>query len=272
GAVAAGFALKPESGKSFDFGVVYDPSWLPGLSVNADYYRIYLANTITRIGAQNVLNICYNDNSSIFCPFIQRFPNGDIRQVLEPTVNLGRLDTNGVDVGFNYRLPQFNMFGHDPGNFTVGVEATYIAEFDNSPGAGATRISYAGLSDPSSFGTFPRVRALGHLNWSLGPFEATWRVRYIGNVKIGSADLSQGLSADGGVPGFVRHIGAVTYHDFSFGYTVEPINTKFQVGIDNAFNKLPPFFYQNIVVNANTDVRTYDTVGRFYYARATVKF
>ena len=67
-------------------------------------------------------------------------------------------------------------------------------------------------------------------------------------------------------------IGAITYHNFQFGYTAEPINTQFQIGIDNAFDKQPPLYYQNNVTNANTDVRTYDTVGRFYWARATVKF
>jgi iron complex outermembrane recepter protein len=30
--------------------------------------------------------------------------------------------------------------------------------------------------------------------------------------------------------------------------------------------------YQNNVLNANTDVNTYDTVGRFYRASVTVKF
>ena len=64
----------------------------------------------------------------------------------------------------------------------------------------------------------------------------------------------------------MRHIGAQTYHDFAFGYTVAPINTQFQIGVDNAFDKQPPFFYQNVVTNANTDVQHYDTVGRYYLA------
>ena len=38
--------LGPEYGKSFDYGFVYDPEWIPGLSVNADYYRILLNNLI----------------------------------------------------------------------------------------------------------------------------------------------------------------------------------------------------------------------------------
>ncbi len=273
GAVAAGYSLKPESGKSFDFGVVYDPGWIDGLSLNADLYRIYLNDTITVVSAQNLLTLCYNDPTSAFCPFISRFTNGQVNQVTTPVVNLGRLDTSGVDFGVHYRVPEFDMFGIDPGRFNLGVDATYIKTFDNNPapGSGAATISNAGVFT-TQFGNIARLRGLGSLDWSKGPFEASWRVRYVGNLKIGSADLAQGLSADGSVPGIVRHIGAVTYHSFSFGYTLEPINTQIQIGVDNAFNKQPPLFYQNIVVNANTDVSTYDTVGRFYFGRVTVKF
>ncbi len=273
GAVAAGYSLKPESGKSFDFGVVYDPGWIDGLSLNADIYRIYLKDTITLVTAQNVLNLCYNDPTSSFCPFISRFTNGLANKIRTPVVNLGRLDTSGVDFGAHYRVPEFDVFGIDPGRFKLGLDATYIRTFDNNPapGSGAATISNAGLYT-TQFGNFPRVRGLGSLDWSKGPFEASWRIRYIGNTKIGSADLSQGLSADGGIPGVVRHIGAQTYHNFSLGYTIEPINTQVQIGVDNAFDKQPPFFYQNIVTNANTDVNTYDTVGRFYWGRVTVKF
>ena len=70
----------------------------------------------------------------------------------------------------------------------------------------------------------------------------------------------------------MRRIGAQTYHNFTFGYTLEAINTQFLVGVDNAFDKQPPIFYQNVVINANTDVSTYDTVGRFYFGRVIVKF
>jgi iron complex outermembrane recepter protein len=45
-----------------------------------------------------------------------------------------------------------------------------------------------------------------------------------------------------------------------------------QFGVDNLTDKQPPIFYQQNVINANTDVSTYDTVGRFYFARVTVKF
>src|SRR3954469_1074258 len=45
GSKFAGFPLGPEFGKSFDWGIVYDPHFIEGLSVSADYWRLYLNNT-----------------------------------------------------------------------------------------------------------------------------------------------------------------------------------------------------------------------------------
>ena len=266
GAEYAGYSLKPESGKSFDFGFVYDPSWLPGFSTNVDLWRIYLNNTIAGVQAQTVANLCFSNPASPFCSLIHRFPNGQISNINTPTVNLGRLDTSGVDFGFRYRLPQFNAFGVNPGNFAVNFDSTYIAKYNDNPapGTGAATIHNAGVYT-SQFGNFARWRALAGLSWNLGPWDAAWRVRYIGNIKVPIQDFGSGAFT-------AFHFGAYVYNDFSLGYEIAPINTKLQVGVNNAFDKQPPIFTQNVVINANTDVNTYDVVGRYYWVNATVKF
>ena len=58
GSEYAGFPLGPEFGKSFDFGIVYDPHFIDGLSISSDIWRLYLNNNITGIGAQSVLDLC----------------------------------------------------------------------------------------------------------------------------------------------------------------------------------------------------------------------
>lgn len=37
GAAVAGYQLKPETGKSYDVGFVYDPQWIDGLWLRADW-------------------------------------------------------------------------------------------------------------------------------------------------------------------------------------------------------------------------------------------
>lgn len=269
GSLAAGYQLKPEQGKSFDFGVVYDPQWLPGLSVSADVWRINLNDTITAISAQTVLNQCYANPSSPFCGFIHRFASGDINYVAEPTVNLGALSTKGVDGSLAYRFDTDRY-----GRFGLRLDTTYVARYDVNPDPAdpttvtihnAGRYTYA-------YGNFPRWRGLATLNWSRGPWSASWRVRYVGRTQVGSDDTRQQLSADLTVPAVVRKVGAYAYHSVQAGYEVKSWHTRFDLGVDNLADKQPPLMYQNNVNNSNTDVATYDVMGRYYWARATLTF
>lgn len=115
------------------------------------------------------------------------------------------------------------------------------------------------------FGNFARWRGLGSLMWDRGPWDAMWRMRYIGHIAVPTLDYGYGTTP-------ILHYGAYVYNDFSVGYEIAPLNLKLQVGVNNAFNKQPPIFSQSAVINANTDVNTYDTVGRFYWGTATIKF
>ena len=112
----------------------------------------------------------------------------------------------------------------------------------------------------------------------MGPFVANWTTRYIHSVTIGYAnsDLGpSGLNTGSYTPnpiGPVLHFPSVTYNNFSVGYNIEPINSFVQFGVDNVFDRQPPVIYLNNALNANTDVNTYDTAGRFYRASFSVKF
>ena len=291
GSKYANFPLGPEKGKSFDYGFVYDPSWLPGFSTSVDFWRVYLNNTITQIGAQTILDQC-SAGQTIFCPLITRYasgPNqGQIQQILQPTVNLGRTDAGGVDFGFRYRLPQFNVMGVDPGHFAVSFNSTYLSQFNvqTAPGTPANAVyhfaghfinfnSAAVGACPNTVGgicMFPRWRAQAQFDWNRGPWDASWRMRYIGKFRLGNPNLSEGTSAISGLPGYVIPYGSTTYSDLSVGYEIAPINTKFQIGINNVFNKQPPFLYANNTLNANTDPADFDLIGRYYWGRVTIKF
>jgi outer membrane receptor protein involved in Fe transport len=66
-------------------------------------------------------------------------------------------------------------------------------------------------------------------------------------------------------------IPSMTYVDFTVGYEL-PTNTRIQAGFLNLTDKQPPLLYQNNVLNANTDVSTYDVLGRRYFLSLTQKF
>jgi len=265
--------LQPEFGKSFDYGFVYDPSWLPGLSFNGDYYRILLDNLIVSGAgiAQTILTQCFNTQGPI-CSDIVRGSDGSIKFVTEAAFNSGNLVTQGFDIGAHYRLPETSF-----GNFRVGLDATYIQKWNIDQGGFIQHL--AGHFD-KTYGNFARVRALASLDWNMGPFTANWTTRYVGPIKIGYANAGLGPSgvesstdAYAGNPiGPVLYFGAQTYHNVSLGYNIEPLNAFVQVGIDNVGDKQAPILFLNNVLNANTDVGTYDTMGRFYHASFSIKF
>ena len=266
--------VQPEHGKSYDYGFVYDPQWINGLSLNADYYRIILDNLIISGPgiAQTILTQCFVSGGQA-CNLILRNNSGSsigqIKYIFEAPFNSGTLTTKGVDAGFTYRLPETSF-----GNFRVGLNGTYIEEYDIAQ-PGFTQ-GLAGHFD-KTFGNFSRWRGLGNVDWTMGPFNIGYRAKYIGRITVGYAEpnLGPSASADGAYTpdgASVYHYGAQTYHYLNAGYNIEPINTLVEVGVDNLTDKQPPILYQQNVLNANTDVNTYDTIGRFYWAKVTMKF
>ena len=269
GAAAVGASLKPEKGKSVDFGLVYDPQWLPGLSTSVDFWHIYLTDLLTQITAQTVVNSCYANGDSPYCSYINRIGTnsqnpGQILYIATPVVNLGNLSTTGIDYTLNYQIPHFNIGSVDPGNFKASLNTTYISTYNNdaTPGQpGAQTINYAGTYT-QQFGNITRWRATATLNWLMGNWSAQWQTRYINHLTNLGADAVTLANAP---------LAAVTYQSMQLGYEIPVIHTRFDVGVDNIFNKIPPLIYQN-GLNYNVDTATYDTLGRYYWARATVKF
>jgi outer membrane receptor protein involved in Fe transport len=195
----------------------------------------------------------------------------------------------------DYKLPKFSF-----GQFSVAWNATYMtqAKVQSAPGEiGNSVLNFVGImgsngsslesSCPSAAGVsgglgaicyFPRIRAMGTLGWHLGSWDAQWSMQYISHFKVGSLDPSQGATAatgfnpNGPAGPYVLHFGGYVYDNLKVGYTFEPINTSIDVGVDNVTDKQPPLLYANNSQNANTDPNDFDTLGRYYWARVTVKF
>jgi iron complex outermembrane receptor protein len=274
GANFAGYDLQPEEGKSFNFGVVWDPQFFPGFSAAVDYWRIYLNNAITQIDAQQAANICFANDASPFCNFIHRFPDGTVNFINQPTVNLGRYDLDGVDISLKYRMPETAW-----GKFSFGLDATHLAKFVNNtnpgdPASDANPVDVDGTYN-RSYGNYPHWRALFTVNWTMGDWSLGLRTRYVGKSQVGN--LEDNISADPACAFDTQYcvelpIASYVVHNLTASYNFSAINSRVDIGVDNVTDKQPPFLFQNNVINANTDVNTYDTVGRYYWARFTVKF
>ena len=262
--------LDPETGTVLTYGFVYDPSFelLKGVSLSVDFWRYRLKDTIETLDPSTAANQCLATGSDDFCNLIQRAPDGQISNFGSPTFNLGKVNTSGIDTSIKYRSPKTPI-----GRFNAGVDVTYLSKYNRIPDASNPDfvVGNAGRYNNQD-GNFSRVRGLGTLGWTNWDFEVNLGTRYIGEFEIGEADLTKGASADLGIPGVVVGFGGTWYYDATVGYKYKATNTKFLVGVDNISNEVPPLQFANNSLNANTDVNTFDTVGRYFFFKLTQSF
>jgi outer membrane receptor protein involved in Fe transport len=253
--------LKPETGDVLTAGFVYDSSLIRGLSFNVDYWQYKIDDIITAIDPNFAADQCVQNGNTDFCDLMFRFesgPNAGNFQVFQlPTINLGTLETDGVDVGVRYALNDTPL-----GSWTFQLEATHINSFTSVPAPGAPPVEVAGTFDPQ-YGNYAKWRGVFGIGWQLQGFDGALTARYYDSLTI--------KDADGAIPDQALAIPSVTYLDLTLGYGFAS-NTRLQVGVQNLTDEEPPLFYQNNVTNANTDVSTYDLLGRQWYLSVTQKF
>lgn len=137
----AGPTLKPETGTVKTAGIVFDPSFLPGFSIDVDYWKYDLTNVITLLDSNYSVNQCVATGSPFFCGLINRYTSGpQSGQILvfqNPTTNLGSLSTDGVDLSIHYQLRNTPIGAF---NFSADVTDTMSYLSIAAPGAAPSRL------------------------------------------------------------------------------------------------------------------------------------
>jgi outer membrane receptor protein involved in Fe transport len=260
-------SLQPETGTVKTVGIVYDPSFLPGFSIDIDFWKYSLNKVIELLDSNYSMAQCVATGSPTFCGYINRYQSGAQQgQILvfsNPTSNLGTLQTDGVDLGLRYALRNTPI-----GSFQFTTDITDTMSYLSIAAPGAAPQQIVGTYS-KQFGNYARFRGLATASWAGFGAEALISAQYIHHLNITNPSAS-GLTATG-APFPPLYIGSVIYWNASVGYNFVT-KTKVLFGIQNMFDKLPPIFYQNNVTNANTDVQTYDTIGRRWLVSVQQKF
>ncbi len=277
--------LTPEKAISRQVGFVWSPDFVPGLDVSADYYKVELTNAVGTIGAQTIINGCYNSNLQNYCALITR-SGGAITNVLNTNVNTGSLQVNGWDLNLRYLLPATSF-----GQFRVNLTANFLKMLKScnvvstTSGLQGQCAEFAG-SATGGFTPYPKRRFNLGVDWSYGNWAAAWNVYLIGKtyevcanstaVSVGGSPLTAGwcsdptaVAAGSTTPTGLNEIGTTIYHDVQVSYTEPAWNTTFTFGIQNLLNKEPPIA---MTAFANSTLPIYRIPGRFVYARVGVKF
>jgi iron complex outermembrane recepter protein len=248
--------LKPEEGEVLTYGVVFQAT--SDLSFNVDFWHYDLEDTIEFLDVGTIADACGGKlgASAAFraaaCDLINRFSDGQVNFIDQPAFNLGTAEAKGFDAGVKAILPDTPF-----GRFRAGLDVTHYDSFKRNGN------ELAGQFDRQD-GNFAEWRAQGMVDWTFMNWNALVMPRYIHSLDV--------KDADGAIDDVTLKIPSVTYLDVSVAYTVPGFNTQVRLGVDNLADKQPPLFYNNNVLNANVDVETYDTVGRFMWLKVTQTF
>jgi len=128
--------LKPEIARNTTFGVALaNPSWMPGLNISFDYYKLKLNGVISSISANDMVQYCYQNVLPQTCnSFNLNNPAGGNYINVQP-FNLASIRTEGFDIEASYRWR--NPLGL-PGNFTLRALATHVINYITDTGLPGT--------------------------------------------------------------------------------------------------------------------------------------
>ena len=295
--------LDPETADSYNFGFVMSPGTvfdipaLDGLDLVIDVFRYELQDFITVPGAGFVLGLCYQaaPNQRSLCEFVNRTAGGQIANLRTVFSNIAQLNTDGVDIDLTWDIPFFKEYG----NFKMVTTASYTHKYEQvfpSPG-GETKVDLVGFS--FGIGTIPRWKVNNSLQWEMGPWSASWDIRFIDKTLTFCDDGLQALGAlNPATAAGIEEVGSLEdfglcdindanvlggtvdlvelertfYNDVQVGYQLPWIGgSNLVFGIRNVLDQDPPV---NPTALANSyNVATYDPPGsRQPYLRFTKDF
>lgn len=282
--------LFEETSDSWTVGVVLQPSFVPGLTITADYFDISIDDAIITISAQTALELCFLTVQDLNAPQCAGFvgtrdSNGAFTRANPPRLggaNVASIETSGIDLQINYGMDlPFSLLGNGVSDLNLSFLGTWTESNALAPDQ----------LDPTNV-----IECAGEFGVECGEpqasFKWTSRASYVDGPLTFSTRWRHLSAVDDDDPSFnyfVERIAAYDLIDLTLSYDYDEMIT-FTVGVNNLFDTLPtnPEFDANgVVINdtnslllgdrnngeqANTYPSTYDVLGRDFFASVVVKF
>ena len=290
--------LKPERATTKIFGVVLQPRIVPRFALTLDWYDIKIKDAIRSFGADAILADCVAKSTPTAaaptCQLVHRDPGGSIWLIpgsqagagfVEDTPqNVGLLQTRGIEANASYSHRLGSL-----GTLSASFIGTYLSKYKVDNGL-TPAYDCAGFYGPtcSSGGAGSNNAPLPKWRHKLRTTLQTpngvgvslqWRM--IGKVTSEAFSDNQSLEGDYQFdPG--SRVKAQNYFDLATTFTFD--HYAFRLGINNMFDRKPPLVTSGTSsrpgsnlcptgsCSGNTYPSTWDYLGRYLYAGATLTF
>ena len=258
--------VEPEEADTLTFGAIYQPSYLPGLSLSADYYEIEVAGVIEQLGIQRIIDDCHAGARQL-CEQITRNPDTNrITRVHNVFLNVNEMKVNGVDFEASYQT-DIDLLGGGMEMLRVRALGTYLGE-NSVTNLGAPKFDRAG--DVGTYG-LPDQRWIISSNYINGNFNAFLQARYIASGDLNTS-WQQGVDIDDNT------VSSVWYADLNLSYDIQDVfnggTLNLFLNINNLFDRDPPLRpgWHSFSGATQVNQSVYDVLGRRYTAGFSFNF
>ena len=279
--------LKPETSKTWSAGVVLEPRFLDAIgrvTFTADYWHISQKGIVGLFGEGNALindyllrvqgssdpNVIRAEPTADDILLFQGSglaPAGRVLYVKDQYVNLLPQEAAGVDLGFNWRLPDFGI-----GRFTLNGNAAYLDKFYLMPSppiqalldaqaAGTINSGFAigGGGDLIRRNGKPRWKVTGSVTWNYKMLEVGGFTQYTSDV------YDTGLGSVGNYWVVDDQMTFNLYAQVNIATQGEG-DYRLRFGVRNLTNEAPPLSSSGYMGSL------YNPYGRYWYASLRASF
>lgn len=268
--------LGPEEAKQHSFGVVFQPSFVPGMSASIDYFKIRQNDVIDTYGETQQLALDFllrttgqGSNPSVIRdpvtpadqaafdaynashPGSTRTAAGTVNRVLDTFINIAERTVAGYDASVVYKLPETRF-----GKFSFRADMAYLDQFDERVDSDSPSTS------PLRINGLPKTRGVLGAQWQGQRMDAGLQGSYIGSF----VDTSAPVNADGSNYKIDEWVTFNGYVGMKLGgYPGK--GSYLRLGVNNLFDKAPLLadedrgFFEDV----------HDARGRFIYLEYRVK-
>ena len=240
GATGGNPTLIPERSRSFAAGVVWEPSFIPRLTLGADYLQIRIRDRIENFDFEALAETCYDSTEfpSTACNAFERDPEtGQVIDVTETFLNAANSVFKGIQYRATYDLDvaaTLGMLNKNWANSDWGNLAFDLNLFQRI--RERVQVVPTRPADPSvgDFGD-PNVSATLDMTWTKGPLRWFYRLNYQDSPLLDATGDDNFLDDNDNIITTTR---ARFLHNTSLSYEIKE-GTVLQVGVDNLFNRRP---------------------------------
>ncbi len=266
--------LFEEESDTFTVSAIITPESLPNLRVSVDYFDIEVTDAIGVFGGSvnNILNVCYTqvqDINSTACQAVGRNSATGVIDTQNPVVaanvNVGRLETSGIDLQVGYT---FDLNFGIGGSSELGVlfNATFLDDYKLTPIADLNTVNdCTGAFGRTCGEPKSETKTNTQINWKSGDLTLGLRHRWGEETTLDEVVFGQDAATKA-----VPVLKGDGYVDLSANYEYSEALSIWG-GIINVFDEDPPLLGSR-QTRANTSPDTFSPTGAEFFIGGAYRF